>query len=204
MKQNQQLKLTIALDKNPDLGYLIEKFSDLSIDTAYDLANRLKERGHYKDAIAIYELMVNSSPELISVTIELAELLLETGCDEKAQKLYESLIYEQNIDESPKLKHNLGLIYWRQGKKEQAVKLWEQAISNKTGFYESYDALIYYAKKNGNQQQVKSLIRKRKIAQDVAAKTLQNTIETLNWVQGTQENGNSNWLDRLFDNIFGR
>ncbi|MFW6149665.1 MAG: tetratricopeptide repeat protein [Atribacterota bacterium] len=204
MKQNQQLKLTIDLNENPDLGYLIEKFSELSIDTAYDLANRLKERGYYKDAIAIYELMVNSAPELVMVTIELADLLFETGCDKKAQKLYESLIYEQNIDEQPQLKHNLGLIYWRQGKKEQAVKLWEQAIRKKTGFYASYDALIYHTKKNGNQQQVKSLIRRRKIAQDYAAKSLQDTMETLNFVQEIQEGGSSNnWLQRLFNNIFG-
>ncbi len=198
MKQNQQLKLTIDLNKNPDLEYPLEKFyENESLISVIDLAYRLKERGYLEESKAIYKDLFEAELYIHTVILGYADLSLATGCDEKAQELYEIHKNNQNIDENPHVMHNLGLIYWRQGKKEKAINLWEQVIKKYPEFNASFDALIHVVRGNNNQQRVKSLIKWREIN---LKKHIENVLPE---VKPAQRNKKSSWLARLFNRIFG-
>lgn len=199
MKLKKPLEIEINTKTDPDLVYFLENITNLSLTEAYDFALKLEERNYLKEAKEIHKMIITSSPDFIVSKIDLAEILIKSKEYDEAEAIFIELLEDKNVIEKSEIRHNLGLIYWYQNKKEKAVKLWKQIISQNQEMLKSYDALIYNAKQNGDKQQVKSLTRRRKISHEKGVKQAE---EWLNMnISDISENPIRNWFDKIVNKI---
>ncbi len=199
MKLKKSLEIEINTKTDPDLVYFLEKITNLSLTEAYDFALKLEKRNYLKEAKKIHKAIIISNPDFIVSKIDLAEILIKSKEYDEAEDIFIELLEDKNVIEKSEIRHNLGLIYWYQNKKEKAVKLWKQIISQNQEMLKSYDALIYNAKQNGDKQQVKSLTRRRKISHEKGVKQAEEWLN-LN-ISDITENPIRNWFDKIVDKI---
>ncbi|MBC7239864.1 MAG: tetratricopeptide repeat protein, partial [Chloroflexi bacterium] len=85
-------------------------------------AKKEKEKGNYEEAIRLLKKAVKEDPSYIEAHLELGRTYTITRALNKAELQFKQVLLmdRKNVP----AKHNLGLVYYLQGKVNEAIKEW--------------------------------------------------------------------------------
>ena len=116
---------------------------DPTLSTAHgNLALLLKIQGKREEAVLEYREAIRLNPRNIGIRLDIGVLLTQLGdMDEAAREFRSALLDAPNSPQAPDLLNHLGVIYVRQGKDEEAIHEFKEAIRLRPAFPGAHNGL---------------------------------------------------------------